>query len=127
MPINQREPPRRSFRLQGYDYSQPGHYFVTLCTQDRKWMLGEIVNGEMRLNQVGSIVQSIWNTLPERFPHIELDQYVVMPNHMHGIIALLETSIGTAHQGFPADTASYSGTTNPALTLGEIIRTFKGR
>ncbi len=88
MPTSQTQPQRRSARLQSYDYSQSGFYFVTICTQDQKCMFGEIVNGEMYLNGAGSIAQSIWSTLPERFPHVELDQYVVMPNHVHGIVVL---------------------------------------
>jgi putative transposase len=71
---------RRYIRLRNYDYSQPGFYFITICTRERKWMLGDIVNGEMCLNIAGSIAQSLWSALPERFPHVELDQYIIMPN-----------------------------------------------
>src|SRR5215472_16469907 len=85
---SQKQPHRRSVRLQSYDYSQSGFYFVTICTQDQRCMFGEIVNGEMYLNGAGSIAQSTWSTLPERFQHVELDQYVVMPNHVHGIVVL---------------------------------------
>ena len=84
MPTHQKYPHRRTIRLQNYDYRQAGFYFVTICTQDQKCMFGEIVNGEMYLNGAGSIAQFTFNTLPERFPHVELDQYVVMPNHEIG-------------------------------------------
>src|SRR6266704_742500 len=80
---------RRSIRLQSCDYSHPGAYFITICTQDRKWVFGEIKDGEMYLNDAGQIVQTIWHTLPERFPDVELDQYVIMPNYLHGIIKLV--------------------------------------
>ncbi len=86
---------RRTIRLQNYDYTQPGFYFVTICTYKKKWMFGEIVNDEMHLNDVGKVIQSTWNTLPGRFPHVELDEYVIMPNHIHGIIIIEETSIRT--------------------------------
>ena len=86
---------RRTIRLQNYDYAQPGFYYVTICTYKKKWMLGEIVNDEMDLNDVGKVIQLTWNTLPERFPYVELDEYVIMPNHIHGIIIIEGTSINT--------------------------------
>jgi REP element-mobilizing transposase RayT len=79
---------RRSLRLNGYDYAQAGAYFVTICTQDRACLLGDIVDGEMQLNAAGSEVQAVWNELPRRFAHLELDAFVVMPNHIHGIIVI---------------------------------------
>ena len=154
MLTNQKQPYRRSVRLQSYDYSQSGFYFVTICTQDQKCMFGEIVNDEMYLNGAGSIAQSTWSTLPERFPHVELDQSVVMPNHVHGIVVLAgytsmrRGDIYTAkvpERFMHAKGKVYQDhTTNMALqhsrinqvhtadavnrvpTLGEIIRTFKG-
>jgi REP element-mobilizing transposase RayT len=82
---------RRSIRLQGYDYSQNGAYFVTLCTQNRECLFGEIVNGEMILNEYGKIVEQCWNDLPNHYDNIELDSYVIMPNHFHGIIIITDT------------------------------------
>ena len=82
---------RRSISLRDYDYSFPGAYFVTICVQNRKPIFGEIVGDEMHLNAFGERTQLIWNTLPERFPHIELDQFVIMPDHLHGIVFLKET------------------------------------
>jgi putative transposase len=80
---------RRSVRLQGYDYAQAGAYFVTICTQDRECSLGKVVDGEMALSDAGRMVQSVWEGLPGRFPTVELDQFVVMPNHIHGILVLV--------------------------------------
>ena len=80
---------RRSIRLRGYDYSQAGAYFVTVCVQGRHCLFGGVVNGEMRLNDAGRMAQTVWEGLPDRFPSIELDAFVVMPNHVHGIIVLL--------------------------------------
>ena len=75
-------------RLKGYDYSQAGAYFVTICTQDRECLFGDVVDGEMRLNDAGYMVHRIWNDLSVKYPDIETDEFVVMPNHVHGIIML---------------------------------------
>ena len=80
---------RRSIRLQGYNYAQAGAYFVTICTQNRECLLGKVVGGEMALNDAGRIAQEMWNRLPGRFPTVELDQFVVMPNHLRGILVLV--------------------------------------
>jgi putative transposase len=80
---------RRSIRLKGYDYSQAGLYFVTICCQDRICRFGEIKNGEMFLNEYGEIAYNEWIKLTERFTNFELDVFQIMPNHMHGIIALV--------------------------------------
>ena len=74
-------------RLRNYDYSQPGSYFVTICVQHRKCLFGTIIDGKMRLNEIGRIVVECWNHISQHIPSVELDEYVVMPNHMHGIIA----------------------------------------
>ncbi len=116
---------RRSIRLKDYDYSQPGAYFVTLCTQNGTTVFGDILNGEMRLNDRGEIVQELWNMLPERFPTLELDCYVIMPNHMHGILVQ-----GEQAKSRPIHTSEVDGSKHalvqPSYTeLGQIIRTFK--
>ena len=80
---------RNTNLLVGHDYSQPGEYFVTLCTKDREDIFGEIIGGEMRLNEVGEIAVKSWKEIPLYFPSIELDELVVMPNHVHGIIAIV--------------------------------------
>jgi REP element-mobilizing transposase RayT len=77
---------RRSIRLKGYDYSKDGVYFITLCSQNRECLFGDIVSGQMRLNTEGKIVEKYWNQLNDRFPGVETDMFVVMPNHFHGII-----------------------------------------
>lgn len=77
---------RRSIRLQGYDYSQAGAYFVTICTQNRACLFGDIVDGEMRLNDAGRMVQTVWDEIPRRGANIDLDTFIVMPNHIHGIL-----------------------------------------
>lgn len=85
---------RKSIRLQGYDYTSAGMYFITLCSQQRECLFGEIVDGEMRLNEYGQIVRSYWLKLPNHHPRLQLDAFVVMPNHMHGILVLTDTPVG---------------------------------
>ena len=79
---------RYSIRLKGYDYSLGGAYFVTICTQDRACLFGEVMDGEMRLNEAGRIVRDEWVRSVEIRAEIELDEYVVMPNHFHGIVLI---------------------------------------
>lgn len=93
MPIKQ----RKQNRLQNYDYSQNGMYFVTICTKDREEMLGEIVDGKMVLNDSGKIADECWKNIPDHFPHTRLDQYAIMPNHIHGILEIINPVIGNAH------------------------------
>ena len=91
---------RHSIRLQGYDYSQNSAYFVTLCTQNRECLFGEIVNGEMILNEYGKNVEQCWFNLPNHYHNIALDAYVIMPNHFHGIIFITDTvdNVGAIHE-----------------------------
>lgn len=98
---------RRSIRLQGYDYARSGAYFVTICAWQRECLFGEVVDGVMWLNEAGLTVQQIWVGLPGHFRHVELDQFIVMPNHVHGIILLTagNGSVG-AKQGSSASPVS---------------------
>ena len=95
---------RRSIRLAGYDYAQPGAYFVTICTCNRELSL--------QTDQVKEAVRSVWLGLPARFSRVVLDEFVVMPNHLHGIIIL-------------APTPANEGAASSAATLGQIMRAFK--
>ncbi len=104
---------RRSIRLRGYDYSRAGAYFVTVCMQGKRPVLGEIVEGEMVLNEAGRLVGRAWEILPRRFPHITLDAFVAMPNHVHGIIMV------------GAGLALPEGAASSAPTVGDIVRAFK--
>jgi len=94
---------RRSIRLRDYDYSDAGAYFVTICAQNRDWDFGEIIDGEMRLNELGRVVEACWRAIAGNFPTVKLDAWVIMPNHLHGIILITNsiTSVG-AKQGSPA-------------------------
>lgn len=79
---------RRSIRLKDYDYSQDGLYFVTICARDRECLFGEIRNEEMRLNELGRIVNNFWYSIKTYFITVDLDEFAVMPNHIHGIIVI---------------------------------------
>jgi REP element-mobilizing transposase RayT len=81
---------RRSIRLGNYDYTTAGAYFVTMCAYGRECLFGEIVNGEMVPNAAGICIMAVWDSLPGRYPDIALDEFVIMPNHVHGIIMINE-------------------------------------
>ena len=104
---------RRSIRLKDYDYSQAGAYFVTACTRNRECILGDVQNGNVVLNEIGQIVERTWIQLPSYFKTIDIDKFVVMPNHIHGIIMLTNHCRG--------------GVTPPLQrpTLGQIVAYFK--
>ncbi len=87
---------RRSIRLRNHDYSSVGACFVTICTAGRECLFGDVVDGTMRLNEAGWVVDTVWRSLPQRYPGIEMDAFVVMPNHTHGIIVINDT-LGTSH------------------------------
>jgi len=96
-----------SARLQTYDYAQAGDYFVTLCTHRHKCVFGEVRGEEMHINEIGKILQRCWEEIPRHFPNVELDAFVVMPNHIHGIIVIkdhgrdVQLNVSTA--GTPAN------------------------
>ena len=97
-------------RLANYDYSQPGFYFVTICIQQHRLAFGIIQDGQMSLKEAGQVAQTVLLTLPTRFAHVKLHEYVFMPNHMHAIIELTDDGLAEA---------------KPRASLGEIIRVFK--
>jgi REP element-mobilizing transposase RayT len=120
---------RRSIRLTGYDYSQAGVYFITICTKDRECLFGDVVNGKMTINTWGEIVLTCWVALPQHYPHVDLDAFVIMPNHVHGVV-LITHDLGVGAGLKPARTKP--ARTKPAPTnqmkrhgLSEIVRAFK--
>lgn len=117
--MSQENKPRRiPTRLKGYDYTLPGGYFVTLCTHHRQNLFGRVVDGEMCLNQLGRMVEAAWLEIPEHDPAVLLDEYIVMPDHFHGIIFLnREKPVGERHASpLPG---------NASGTLPTIIGSFK--
>ena len=101
---------RSSPRLGEYDYSQEGYYFVTICTIERRPLFGSVSDGRMNANGLGEAVVRCWQQLPDYHPYTHLDAYVLMPNHVHGIIAIHEDV-----------------TEQPRHGLSEIVRGFKSR
>jgi REP element-mobilizing transposase RayT len=96
---------RRSIRIKGYDYAKDGAYFVTICTWQRQSLLGAIANDKMQLSDYGQITQFYWDNLLKHHAHLELDEFVIMPNHMHGILVLTDDkascSVSTKRHGLP--------------------------
>ena len=84
-------PQRKSPRLKDYDYSLSGAYFVTICTHNKKHYFGDITDAKMELNDVGQVASKRWAMIPEFHPSVQLSDFVIMPNHMHGILFLLDT------------------------------------
>lgn len=111
---------RHSIRLKDYDYSKAGAYFVTACAWRRECLFGDVVDGEMKLNGYGNIVQACWDDLPYHYPRVVLDVFTMMPNHVHGVIVLNDAPLVGA--GFnPAPT----NTIVKRHGLSEIMRVFK--
>lgn len=119
---------RRSIRLERYDYSSAGAYFVTICTQNRECLFGEVVDGAMQLNDAGKVAEQCWQEIPSHFPHAELDEFVIMPNHVHGILVICDSVVRTGHQ-VNARAKNFSplrkGTAGTSRTIGSIVRGFK--
>jgi len=118
---------RHSIRLRGYDYRQPGWYFVTLCSQGRKHIFAAAQDQHIRLNHIGILVQSCWQSIPEHFPEIQLDHFVIMPNHMHGIIVIAGAKHGSTELSNVADSPKpcFAPTGTLSGSLGAVIQNFK--
>ncbi len=92
---------RQSHRWRGYDYAHEGAYFVTICTHNRMHLFGRVTNGVMQLSTRGQIAWDVWHSIPVHFTHVVLDAFVVMPNHVHGIVIIVESarpSAGATHE-----------------------------
>jgi len=90
MPYDPDKHHRRSIRLKGYNYTQAGAYFVTLCAWQRECLFGEILGGEMQLNDYGRVLEEEWLRTAEVRPNVDLDAFVIMPNHLHGVIVICD-------------------------------------
>lgn len=124
---------RRSIRLKNHYYASAGIYFVTVCVQNRKPLFGTVVDDTIELNEAGQMVQSGWKSLSVRFPGIEMDEFVVMPNHFHGILVIHEIGfaggdwaslVGASTPNDPVGEPP-AGTSDTRPALGEMIGAFK--
>ena len=128
--VNDRAKHRRSIRLNAYDYRQLGAYFITIVTQNRRCLFGDVVDGKMRLNDAGHMVLAVWEGLSSNYPGVETDHFVAMPNHVHGVIVLVGVGPGTSAdsggqpQGVPKTGSSAAIVTRP-LSLSDVINRFK--
>jgi REP element-mobilizing transposase RayT len=134
---------RQSIRLQGYDYSQAGLYYVTIVAYQRECLFGEVVDGEMKLNRYGEIVQWEWLELPKRIRYIELGGFVVMPNHVHGFLVFRDPVLGATRPDLTVTHSGKAGLHNKVpddiggsplpprgpkpASLGAIVAQFKSR
>lgn len=136
-------PVRKQLRMQNYDYSQNGHYFITICTQNREHLFGDIVNSKMQLNDAGKMIETVWNEMPHFYIGINIDAMCIMPNHFHGIIIIgpgnfvgmgLGCNVGVStgcnvctRMGIPAGTGTGTcpcGDT-PTMSLPDAVQRFK--
>lgn len=127
---------RKTIRLQNYDYSQEGYYFITICTENKKCILGKIENKKMVLNQFGKKVKDCWLKIEKTNNFLKLDQFVIMPNHIHGIL-IIDKNVGVPlvgtqdSDGLSEQRKNKNSTQGrpqgiaPTKTIGEIIGGFK--
>jgi REP element-mobilizing transposase RayT len=130
--MNNPLPNRQSIRLKNYDYSQPGYYFITICTQDRIHRFGKIIHEKMRLNDAGEIVADEWKKTPIMRKNIQLDEWIIMPNHFHTIIIVgarctrpMNNTRPLTENGRKVNGRMQSAPTDSRVVLGDIIRGFK--
>jgi putative transposase len=135
---------RKSVRLKGFDYSTPGAYFVTICTYQKQCLFGVVENGEMKLCKEGKLIDKWWKEMPIRFPQVKLDEYIIMPDHMHGVL-WIGNGVGATRCGRPRTRnrpveqdmfcsygfrrktkGDHAGSpVRPSMTLGKMIGWFK--
>ena len=113
---------RRSIRLEGYDYAQEGLYFVTILCFQREHLFGRIEERKIMLNDGGRIASSCWKEIPKHFPQLSLHEYVIMPNHLHGILEIIPHEKSKGEKSFAPDTKSFR---SPSKTIGSVVRGFK--
>lgn len=123
MAYNPKKHHRRSIRMPGYDYNQPGAYYITICAYERQCWFGDVVNARVRYNQLGYIAYSFWEALPRRFSHIELDAFVLMPNHLHGILIISDRGKHIQSNNIPKKEQFGKPV---AGSIPTVVRSFKG-
>ena len=114
---------RNSLRLKGYDYTQPGEYFVTICTRRGRYIFGEVIDGRMAMSESGKIVEATWKQIPDHFKNTKCSVFQVMPNHVHGIVTIKDW-VGARHV-VPVQAFKEEFGRPRSGTLSTIIRSFK--
>jgi REP element-mobilizing transposase RayT len=124
----------QSARLPGFDYSSNGAYFITICTKNREHFFGEIIDGKMQLSEMGEIAKDCWEQIPQHFPFVQLGAFVIMPNHVHGIIVVDKTDVETLHatslplqrdELYKGSHDIFSQLSPQKYSVGSIIRSYK--
>ena len=124
MDVRQNQKPRRSIRLPGFDYSRPGNYFITICADQRRCLLGSIGENGIVLTSIGEIAKKCWIEIPLHFPDVGIEAFVVMPNHLHGILVINPTAPGNSQQSRSTQRAESFGKPLSGA-VPTIIRSFK--
>ena len=114
---------RRSIRLKGYDYTQVGAYFVTVAVRDRLALFGEVVDGVVRLDDAGEMAHAVWQAMPQRFPFVEMDAFVVMPDHVHGIVVIRGDGVRASMEDSRA--SGRAGAAPNVCALGDVVGAYK--
>ena len=111
---------RKSMRLNEYDYSSPGYYYVTFCTKDRIEWFGKVEKEQMIYNTYGETACQIWENIPFHYRNVDTDEYIVMPNHIHGVIVIREKNVGTEQCSVPTKTMN-----KRYGLLSKVVKSFK--
>src|SRR5664280_555297 len=109
-----------STRYRGYDYSSPGKYFITICTKNRKPYFGEVENGKMGLSELGIIAKKFWKEIPGHFPNIKLDEFIIMPDHIHGILIINQDSLVKAPKLGASTNTKSEFQSNPSIQAPKL-------
>lgn len=125
MKYNPEQHHRRSIRLKGYDYSQEGAYFITICTYNRECLLADVHNGIVRLSRIGEIARQFWLEIPDHFDNIELDEFIIMPNHLHGILNIVSVGNETVGVQHVESLRFHQYQKIIPKSIGSIIRSYK--
>lgn len=119
---------RHSIRLKDYDYTTPWWYFVTICTHQHSEIFGEVIKDQVVLSTIGEIAEKCWEEIPQHFINVELDYFIIMPNHLHGIIIINETKDRMGRDvkfNVPTENNFYSRMSPKKDSLSVIVRTYK--
>ena len=126
---------RRSIRWKGYDYAREGAYYITICTDDRRHWFGRIADAMMHTSPIGELAQRCWDEIPDHMPHVDIGEFIVMPNHVHGIVIIRERIGDRERDGVDHDRNETPVDHDrplrrampivPVGSLGRVIRSYK--